>query len=165
MRRCGCLLPAVPGSTRPSGRDLHALGFTILQAYGLTETSGAATITRPGEPIETVGRPLPGVDIRIAPPAAEDIDGEILVRGPIVMAGYWGRADATNAVLRDGWFHTGDLGRLDALGRLTITGRSKEVIVLGNGKNIYPEEIEARYRQSPFIREICVMGVTDRIRP
>jgi long-chain acyl-CoA synthetase len=76
------------------------------------------------------------------------------------MQGYYRRPDATAAVLRDGWFHTGDLGRTDAQGRLTITGRKKEVIVLASGKNIYPEEIEARYRQSAFVKEICVLGLT-----
>jgi long-chain acyl-CoA synthetase len=147
------------------GHDLHAMGFTILQAYGLTETSGAATLTRPGEPIATVGRPLPGTDIRIAPPAAGYADGEVLIRGPLVMAGYWNRPDATAAVMQDGWFHSGDLGQVDAYGRLTITGRSKEIIVLQSGKNIYPEEIETHYRQSPFIKELCVMGVTDPNTP
>ena len=146
------------------GRDLFDLGFTILQAYGLTETSGAATVTGPGEPMGTVGGPLPGVEIAVAgpkpgPPTEETRDGEILIRGPIVMAGYWNRPDATAAVLRDGWLHTGDLGRLDEHGRLTITGRLKEVIVLSSGKNIYPEEIEAHYRQSVFISELCVVGV------
>ena len=145
------------------GRDLHGLGFTILQAYGLTETSGAATLTRPDEPIETVGRPLPGVEIRIATAdgTAEGMaDGEVLIRGPVVMRGYWNRPDATAAVLRDGWLYTGDLGRMDAGGRLTITGRSKEMIVLSSGKNIYPEEIEAHYRQSAFVKELCVLGFT-----
>ena len=89
------------------GRDLHDLGFTIMQAYGLTETSGAATVTRPGDPIATVGRPLPGVEVRIE-------RGEILIRGPVVMQGYWNRPDATAAVLRDGWLYTGDLGEIDA---------------------------------------------------
>jgi long-chain acyl-CoA synthetase len=141
------------------GGDLVNLGFTIQQAYGLTETSGAATVTRPGEPIHTVGTPLPGVEIRIQAQAGGD-DGEILIRGAIVMSGYWNRPDATSQVLRDGWLHTGDLGRLDAQGRLTITGRSKEVIVLSSGKNIYPEELETHYRQSPFIAELCVLGVS-----
>ncbi|MEZ5285924.1 MAG: AMP-binding protein [Vicinamibacterales bacterium] len=136
------------------GRDLYALGFTILQAYGLTETSGAATINRPEEAsLDTVGRPLPGVEIRIEPPGDE---GEVAIRGPIVMQGYFNRPDATAAVMQDGWFLTGDLGRLDAEGRLTITGRRKEVIILANGKNLYPEEIETHYRASPFVREICV---------
>jgi long-chain acyl-CoA synthetase len=147
------------------GHDLHAMGFTILQAYGLTETSGAATVTRPGEPIETVGRPLPGVEIRVAPPERGYDEGEVLIRGPIVMAGYWNRPDATATVLRDGWFHSGDLGRIDAGGRLTITGRSKELIVLQSGKNIYPEEIEAHYCTSAFIRELCVIGITDPSMP
>jgi len=143
------------------GHDLEAMGLTILQAYGLTETSGAATVTRPGEPIETVGRPLPGVEVRIAPPEGGHADGEVLIKGPVVMAGYWNRPEATAAVLRDGWFYSGDLGTVDREGRLTITGRSKEIIVLQSGKNIYPEEIETHYRQSPFIKELCVMGVTD----
>ena len=143
------------------GRDFYALGFTILQAYGLTETSGAATITAPGDAhIDTVGRAFPRHEIRILPSDEVELDGEIAVRGPIVMQGYFNRADATAAVMRDGWFLTGDLGRIDGSGRLTITGRRKEVIVLASGKNIYPEEIEAQYRQSPFVKEICVMGLT-----
>ena len=143
------------------GRDLYGLGFTILQAYGLTETSGAATITRPDEAhLDTVGRVLPGNELTIMPPDGEAEDGEIAIRGPIVMQGYYNRPEATAAVMRDGWFLTGDLGRLDADGRLTITGRRKEMIVLASGKNIYPEEIEAHYRKSPMIKEICVVGST-----
>jgi long-chain acyl-CoA synthetase len=142
------------------GRDFYALGFTILQAYGLTETSAAATITSPDDAhIDTVGRPLPGVQLSI------DATGEILIKGPNVMQGYYNRPEATAAVMRDGWFLTGDLGRLDAAGRLTITGRKKEMIVLASGKNIYPEEIEAHYRQSAFVKEVCVMGLADPGRP
>jgi len=141
------------------GRDLYSLGFTILQAYGLTETSAAASINTPDEAhVDTVGRALPGVEIKI-------IDGEIAIRGPIVMQGYHNRPDATAEVLKDGWFHTGDLGRMDEQGRITITGRKKEMIVLASGKNIYPEEIEAHYRQSLFVKEICVMGLADPGRP
>ena len=143
------------------GRDLYGLGFTILQAYGLTETSGAATINQPDEAhIDTVGRVLPGNELRILPPEGDAEDGEIAIRGPIVMQGYFNRPEVTAKVMRDGWFLTGDLGRLDAAGRLTITGRSKEMIVLASGKNIYPEEVEAHYRKSTVIKEICVMGVT-----
>jgi long-chain acyl-CoA synthetase len=142
------------------GRDFYALGFTILQAYGLTETSAAATITSPDEAhIDTVGRPLPGVQLRI------DDAGEILIKGPNVMQGYYNRPDATAAAMRDGWFLTGDLGRADAAGRITITGRKKEMIVLASGKNVYPEEIEAHYRQSAFVKEVCVMGLADPGRP
>jgi long-chain acyl-CoA synthetase len=145
------------------GADLYAMGFNIIQGYGLTETSGAATLTRPGDPaLETVGQPLSGNQVRIAPREAGDdeaADGEVLIAGPIVMRGYFNRPDATAAALKDGWLHTGDLGRLDASGRLVITGRKKEIIVLSSGKNIYPEEIEAVYRTSAFIKEICVLGL------
>ena len=147
------------------GRDLRDMGFNILQAFGLTETSGAATLTLPAaNVIGSVGKPLPRVEIRIAPAenAAEQGAGEILLRGPVVMKGYFNRPDATAEVLKDGWLHTGDLGHVDARGNLFITGRSKDVIVLSSGKNIHPEEIEAHYLQSPFIREICVMGLESR---
>ena len=149
------------------GAELYALGFTILQAYGLTETSGAATINRPDEAhLDTVGRALPGVELRVMPPEAgntnggDPLDGEVAIRGPIVMQGYFQRPDATREVMRDGWLLTGDLGRLDAQGRLTITGRRKEVIVLASGKNLHPDELEAHYRQSRYINEVCVLGVT-----
>ena len=145
------------------GADLYDMGFNILQAYGLTETSGAATLMRPGDPhFETVGHPLPGAEVRIGDPEAGEgtTDGEVLIRGAIVMQGYHNRADATAAAIdADGWLHTGDLGRRDPEGRLLITGRRKELIVLSSGKNIYPEEIEAVYRRSPFIKEICVLGL------
>ena len=154
-------------------RDLYGLGFTILNAYGLTETSGGATIVRPNDRFNTsVGQPLTGVEIRILMPDAaqssadvdvdEDAkgDGEVLIRGPIVMREYFNRPDATREALQDGWLHTGDLGRLDAKGRLFITGRKKEIIVLSSGKNLYPEELEAHYRKSPFIKELCVLGLS-----
>jgi long-chain acyl-CoA synthetase len=85
--------------------------------------------------------------------------GEVALRGAVVMKGYWNRPDATAAVLRDGWFLTGDLGYFDSQGHLFLTGRKKEVIVLSNGKNVYPEEIEAHYLKSPIIKEIAVMGL------
>jgi long-chain acyl-CoA synthetase len=136
-------------------RALYALGFTIRQAYGLTECSGAATVSTDGDwHFASVGRPMPGVEVRVA------ADGEVLIRGPIVMRGYFNRPDQNETTLRDGWLHTGDLGSMDAEGRLTITGRSKEVIVLGSGKNIYPEEVEAHYERSPFIQELCIAGVS-----
>ena len=146
-------------------RDLHAMGFNILQAYGLTECSGAATCTLPDHNVlGSVGPGLPGVDIRIVKneQEGESQDGEVLIRGRIVMQGYWKRPDANAATLRDGWLHTGDLGYVDDGGNLFITGRAKEIIVLSSGKNIYPEEIEAHYVRSPFVKEICVLGIAGR---
>ena len=146
------------------GQDFYSLGIDVLQAYGLTETCGGAFVNPPDENvIGSVGKPLKGVEAKIVDPQASDdgspASGEIIMRGPIVMKGYWNRPDATADVLKDGWLYTGDLGYLDTHGNLFITGRRKEVIILANGKNIYPEEIEAHYLQSPFIKEICVMGM------
>ena len=166
----------VTGGSRfdPSiGRELYAMGFNILQAYGLTECTGGATVTRPGDPaVDTVGQPIWGVEVKLGPRggaaqggAAEndgevvaESDGEIMIRGPVVMSGYFNRPDATAEALRDGWLMTGDLGVIDTRGRVRVTGRKKEIIVLSSGKNIYPEEIEAHYLHSPYIKELCVMG-------
>jgi long-chain acyl-CoA synthetase len=147
-------------------RDFYALGIDILQAYGLTETCGGAFVNSPGENvIGSVGKPLKGVEGKIVDPQGGDdgspASGEILIRGPIVMKGYWNRPDATAEVLKDGWLYTGDLGYVDEHGNLFITGRKKDVIILANGKNVYPEEIEAHYLQSPLIKEICVLGLQD----
>jgi long-chain acyl-CoA synthetase len=147
-------------------RDFYALGFTILQVYGLTETSGPATIASPDDALlDTVGRAFEGHEIRILGSGDPALDGEIAIRGPIVMQGYYNRPEATRAAMQDGWFLTGDLGRIDGQGRLTITGRKKEVIVLASGKNIYPEEVEAQYQQSQFVKEICVMGLRSDDEP
>jgi len=147
------------------GRDLEDMGFSVLQAYGLTETTGGAFVTPPGDNLlGSVGKPLPGNEVRIehSEQRAQDGAGEIVIRGPIVMKGYYNRPDATAEILKDGWLHTGDLGNLDSDGNLFVTGRSKDVIVLSNGKNVYPEEIEAHYLQSPLIKDICVMGLESR---
>jgi len=147
------------------GKDFYALGFNILQGYGLTETTGSATCTSPGNNvIGSVGSPLPGVEIKLLDTTAAENGsgqhaGEIAIRGTIVMAGYYKRPDATAAVLQDGWLRTGDLGYFDDSGNLFITGRKKDVIVLSSGKNIYPEDIEQHYLKSPFIKEICVLGL------
>ena len=148
-------------------RDFYSFGIDVLNAYGLTETTGGAFLSRPGHVVfGSVGPPLPGIEARIidpkpvedgAPPA-----GEIAIRGAIVMKGYWHRSEATAEVLRDGWLYTGDLGYFDSHGDLFITGRRKEVIVLANGKNVYPEEIEAHYLQAPYVKEICVMALEAR---
>ena len=149
-------------------RDFYALGIDVLQAYGLTETCGGAFANSPEENvIGSVGRPLKGIEGKILNNDAQPSDdgspasGEILIRGPIVMKGYWHRPDATAEVMKDGWLHTGDLGYFDEHGNLFITGRQKDVIILANGKNVYPEEIEAHYLQSPLFKEICVLGLED----
>ncbi|HWZ82523.1 MAG TPA: AMP-binding protein [Terriglobales bacterium] len=150
-------------------QDFQDFGIDLLNAYGLTETTGGAFINRPGKVvIGSVGPPFPTVEVRIIDPQpvyGEDggvAAGEIALRGPIVMKGYWKRPEPTAEVLRDGWFYTGDLGYLDEGGNLFITGRRKEVIVLSNGKNVYPEEIESHYQKSPFIKDICVMALEAR---
>jgi long-chain acyl-CoA synthetase len=145
-------------------RDFYSFGIDVLNAYGLTETTGGAFLNPPGHVVfGSVGKPFPGVEARIVDPKpVEDgapAAGEIAIRGAIVMKGYWNRPEATAQVLRDGWFYTGDLGYFDSDGNLFITGRRKEVIVLANGKNVYPEEIEAHYLQAPYVKEICVMAL------
>src|ERR1017187_2296997 len=148
-------------------RDFYSFGIDVLNAYGLTETSGGAFLNPPGKVVfGSVGPPLPGVEARIVDPKpVEDGTppaGEIAIRGAIVMKGYWSRPEPTAEVLRDGWFYTGDLGYFDSRGNLFITGRRKEVIVLANGKNVYPEEIEAHYLQAQYVKEICVMALEAR---
>ena len=148
-------------------RDFHDLGIDVLQAYGLTETTAAVFANSPdNNVIGSVGKAMKGVEGRIVDPQPQEDDapatGEVALRGAVVMKGYWNRPDATAAVLRDGWFYTGDLGYFDADGNLFLTGRKKEVIVLSNGKNIYPEEVEAHYLKSPYIKELAVMGLEGR---
>jgi len=138
------------------------LGFTILQGYGLTETSGAATVTRfEDNKIGSVGTPLNGVEVKISDPNEEGI-GEVLIRGTTVMSGYYENPEANReAFTSDGWFRSGDLGRLDSEGHLYIAGRKKDVVKLPSGKNVFPEDVEAHYEQSPFVSEVCVLGVKD----
>ncbi|WP_328371909.1 long-chain fatty acid--CoA ligase [Micromonospora zamorensis] len=136
------------------GHFFRGIGVTILEGYGLTETSPAAAANLPdGTRIGTVGRPLPGVTIRI-----ED-DGEILISGELIFQGYWGNETATaEAISADGWFRTGDLGHLDTDGYLTITGRKKELIVTAGGKNVAPAVLEDLVRAHPLISQCVVVG-------
>jgi long-chain acyl-CoA synthetase len=132
------------------------LGFVILEGYGLTETAPVISLTTPDNPIPgTPGSPVDGVQVVINSPDTEG-NGEIIIKGPNIMRGYYKNPDETSKVLRDGWFYTGDLGRIDSKGNIIITGRSKEVIVLPSGKNIYPEEVEIHYEKNPLIKEVCV---------
>jgi long-chain acyl-CoA synthetase len=136
------------------GHFFRGAGITILEGYGLTETSAAATVNRPSRnKIGTVGPPLPGVAIKIAD------DGEILLRGPNVFPGYWHNGAATAEVLDpEGWFGTGDVGGLDEEGFLQVTGRKKELIVTAGGKNVAPAVLEDRLRASPLISQCVVVG-------
>ena len=145
-------------------KDFHDLGIDVMQALGLTETTAAIYVNAPDDiVIGSCGKAMKGVEGKIVDPQPQEEGGpavgELAVRGPVVMKGYWNRLDATEAVMKDGWFLTGDLGYFDSKGNLFLTGRKKEVIVLSNGKNVYPEEIEAHYLKSPFIKEIAVMGL------
>ncbi|MBK9216686.1 MAG: AMP-binding protein [Chloracidobacterium sp.] len=143
-------------------KDLHGLGFTVLEGYGLTESSPVLTVARPGNKLlkGSVGKPLPGVEVKIDSPDENGV-GEVLARGQNVMAGYYNNEEATDAVLRDRWLRTGDLGRIDDDGNLFIVGRSKDVIIDSNGKNIYPDEIEDIYGKTSIIKELSVVGLPD----
>ncbi len=141
-------------------RDLMALGLESLQGYGLTETSPVSNVNRPEKnKIGSVGPAVSGVEVKLKPIEGGSPDeGEVLIRGPNVMLGYYENPEATAEVLAGGWFHTGDIGKLDADGYLSICGRSKNVIVSEGGKNIYPEEVEDELSKSPYIKEVCVLG-------
>lgn len=137
---------------------LGRLGLTIYQGYGITETSPIIAAECPGNKrLGTVGLILPEVEVRIDSPDEEGA-GEIIVKGPNVMQGYYRNPQATAEVLSDGWYRTGDLGRLDADGFLSICGRVKNLIVTPNGKNVYPEEVENELLKSPYIAEAMVYG-------
>src|ERR1700758_5296092 len=145
-------------------QDFYDLGIDVMQALGLTETAAAIYVNSPGDiVIGSCGKAMQGVEGRIVDPQPQDDGGPavgaVAVRGACVMKGYWNRPDATETVMKDGWFLTGDLGYFDSKGNLFLTGRKKEVIVLSNGKNVYPEEIEAHYLKSPVIKEMAVMGL------
>ncbi|MDX6613266.1 MAG: long-chain acyl-CoA synthetase, partial [Blastocatellia bacterium] len=145
-------------------RDFQGLGFTILEGYGLTEASPVLTVTRPQNKMLTgsVGKPLPGVEVKIKDADASGV-GEVIARGPNVMLGYYDNEPATKAALINRWLYTGDLGRLDEEGNLYLVGRSKEIIVDTNGKNVYPDEIEELYSSSSYIKELSVVGLPDGI--
>ncbi len=140
------------------GEFFNAIGIYLVQGYGLTETSPVLSVN-PLErnKFESIGLPLSGVEMKIDNPDDKGM-GEIIVRGAMVMMGYYNNPESTDEVLRDGWFFTGDIGRVDDDGYFYIAGRSKNVIVSASGKNIYPEEIEALLDQSPYILESLVLG-------
>ncbi|HKG22640.1 MAG TPA: AMP-binding protein [Blastocatellia bacterium] len=140
------------------------LGLPVYQGYGLTETSPVIAVNTPrNHRFNSVGKPLAGVRVRISAAGGRGGEGEVLTAGPHVMKGYYRRDDLTRQVIDEkGWLHTGDLGRLDEDGFLYITGRLKNLIVLGSGKKVSPEEVEAALSGSPLIKEVCVIGLTAR---
>ena len=136
------------------GHFFRGIGLTILEGYGLTETSSASTVNIPAFiKVGSVGRPIPGVTIRIAD------DGEVLIQGPHIFQGYHNNEAATrDAIDNDGWFHSGDIGRLDDEGYLFITGRKKELLVTAGGKNVAPAVIEDRLRADWLVGQCMVVG-------
>jgi long-chain acyl-CoA synthetase len=139
-------------------KGMTEFGLSIYQGYGITETSPIISAEQPGgKRLGTIGRPLQQVEVRIEAPNEEGV-GEIIVKGPNVMQGYYKNPQATAEVLVDGWYRTGDLGFLSPDGFLTISGRVKNLIVTPNGKNVYPEEVENELLKSPFIAEVMVYG-------
>ncbi len=146
----------------------RALGLDLYQGYGLTEAAPVLAVGKPGEaPLGSVGAALPGVELRIEDPDAHGV-GEVLAKGPNVMMGYWRGGEQagvdpalTGEVLADGWLRTGDLGRLDEGGNLVLVGRKKDVIIEATGKNVYPDEVEERYRKPGLVKELCAVGLPD----
>ncbi len=177
----GCLRRIATGGSALDpdlGRSFQLMGFQVAEGYGMTETSPVLTVN-PWDGIRfgSVGKPLPGVAVELRPPvddhaedgaagrvgevdgSADETVGEVWVRGANVMQGYYEHPEATAAVMREGWLNTGDLGYFDADGYLHIAGRTKDVIVTAAGKNVYPEEVEARYRDLPGVAELVVLGM------
>lgn len=135
---------------------LNNFGIVTIQGYGLTETSPVIAAERPEDlAAGSVGKPMPSVEVFIKDKDSEGI-GEIVVKGPNVMVGYLDQPEETDKVLKDGWFNTGDLGRFDESGHLWITGRKKNVIVMKNGKNVFPEEIESIIDTLPYVSESMI---------
>jgi long-chain acyl-CoA synthetase len=134
-------------------RFFDAAGVLVLEGWGMTETSTAATISTPDEfKIGTIGKPFPGCEVKIAD------DGEILVKGPNVFQGYYKNDEATRETIVNGWLHTGDLGSIDSDGFITITGRKKDIIITAGGKNITPANLEGEIKQHPLVSQCVVVG-------
>jgi long-chain acyl-CoA synthetase len=148
---------------KDTAKFFAGLGLPLSEGYGLTEAAPVLTVSKATmrTPIGNVGKPIPGVEIKIASPDAGGV-GEVLARGPNVMKGYADNEAATKQVIdEEGWLHTGDLGKLDKKSRLVIVGRQKEVIVAANGENVYPDDVEAMLGDVKHVREIAIVGIDD----
>jgi long-chain acyl-CoA synthetase len=145
-------------SNRKSIEFFWGIGIPVFEGYGATELTCTAALTWSfGMKLGTVGQSVPGVEVMLA------ADGEVLVRGPIVMKGYWRRPEATaEAIDADGWYHTGDIGTLDADGYLAIIDRKREIMVLATGKNIAPQAIENTLKRTPLVLNVCAVGHRQR---
>lgn len=133
------------------------MGFRVIQGYGATECAPVVSATPAHDHnLASIGQPLPGEEVRIAE------DGELLVHGPNVSPGYWKNPEATSAAFQDGWYHTGDLGYMDKKGMLYLKGRKKNLIVLANGLNVYPEDVENVLLTNPAIKDAVVIGLMEK---
>lgn len=150
---CECAISGGAPLGARLGHFFSGVGIPVYEGYGLTETTAAFAVNAPGEvKVGTVGKPLPGNSVRTAE------DGEILLKGGVVFTGYWRNEEATASALDDGWFHTGDLGRVDTDGFITITGRKKELIVTAGGKNVSPAGLEDVIRAHVLVSQAVVVG-------
>lgn len=152
------IISGAAGIDKKVAEDFNAFGITTIQGYGLTETSPVLCAENcKNIKYGSVGFPLYNVEMKIDEPDEKGI-GEVIAKGPNVMMGYYDNQEATDEVIKDGWFYTGDLGYIDKKGYIFITGRKKNVVVLKNGKNIYPEELEVLINQLPYVEENIVFG-------
>lgn len=150
-------------AVRPElGDFFDTIGIDLINGYGITECSPLVSVNMDYcNDCSTVGFPLECVEIKLEDVTPEG-DGEICVKGDIVMLGYYKQPEKTAEVLQDGWFITGDYGKINDKGQLMITGRKKNLIVLDNGKNVFPEEIENYIMRIPYVQEVVVSGVKDK---
>jgi long-chain acyl-CoA synthetase len=165
-----CLRLCVSGGSAMPGQVLRAFedkfGCKILEGYGLSETSPVASFNHPDRErkVGSIGTPIKGVEMRVVDEDGNDVEqgevGEIAIKGPNVMKGYWRKDDATAEAIKDGWFHTGDMAKVDDEGYYFIVDRKKELIIRG-GYNVYPREVEEVLYQHPAVQEVAVVGVPD----
>jgi long-chain acyl-CoA synthetase len=151
------------GAALPHGTHklFEGLGLPLIEGYGLTEAAPVLTVTRGKSRAGQVGKAVPGVEVKVADPNDQGV-GEVLARGPNVMAGYTNPEDTRAAIDEDGWLHTGDLGKMDAQGRLSIVGRLKDVVVTATGENVHPDDLEREIGEVEHIAELAIVGIEAR---